>query len=462
MDSRRNQDRLSSLSDILLILIISYLPFKEAVKTSVLAKRWKNLYRETTNVSFKESEFVKCSVLDDEDTKRDARVSFVDYMVDWVSGFPGQVVERFELCLSKPVGFETEINSLIEFAVSKKVKNLVLDFSDPSWITSNQASVFQLPECVYNLVNLESFKLFACGFVPSRVVNSGSLKRLCFGWIQLGNIESLILKSHLLESLTIQNCWNVGLEMITRDNNRLIELIFENCDFATEYSTLDLSNIQIFKYSGKVHYFQFMEVNKNMKEAYLDFGAAAEYNDATGTHLSGLLYDLKSAKKLTVCPFLTQLIKDGDDPVRLQAPMETKHLVMKTNMQPNEFVGIRLMINSCPYLETLTFVMVPPRPEYSTTALGFDPDKYWTFKITHKCLKSTLKVVEVRSFSGGLRECQVLQYLIRYGRVLERVDLYLSSEMEEGQKILARAAAHTIVTRFAKGSSRLSILLHDV
>lgn len=461
MDSRSNQDRLSNLSDILLILIISNLPFKEAVNTSVLAKRWKNLYRETTNVSFQESKFVKCSVSDDEETKTEA-VSFVDYMVDWVSGFSGQVIERFELCLSKPVGFETEINSLVGFAITKKVKDLVLDFSDPSWINSNQASVFQSPECVYNhLATLVSLKLFACGFNPSRVAKFGSMKRLCFGWINLGKIESLILKSPLLESLTIQNCVNVGLEMITRDNDRLIELIFENCDFAAEYSTLDLTNIQIFKYSGKVHYFQFMEVNKNMKEAYLDFGAATEYNDATGTHLSGLLYDLKSAKKLTVCPFLTQLIKDSDDPVLLQAPMETRQLVIKTNMQPNEFVGIRLMINSCPDLETLTFVMVPPRPD-TTTALGFDPDKYWTLKITHKCLKSTLKVVEVRSFSGGLRECQVLQYLIRYGRVLERVDLYLSSELEEGQKILARAAAQMIGTKFAKGSSRLTILLHNI
>lgn len=467
MDSRRNTDRLSSLTDIVLVLIISNLPFKEAVKTSVLAKRWKNLYRETTNVSFIESEFVKCSVSDDEETKRDARVSFVRLMVDWVSGFSGQVIESFQLCLSKPVGFETQITSLIEFAVSKKVKNLVLDFSDPSWNNSNQAeaeeaSVFQLPECVYNLATLESLKLFACGINPSRVANPGSIKSLCFGWIQLGNIMSLISNSPLLESLSIANCWNVGLESITGDNNnRLRELVFENCDIATEYSTLDLPNILIFKYTGKVHYFQFMEVNRNMEEAYLDFGAVTEYDDATGTLLCGLLYNLLSAKKLTVCPFLIQLIKDGDDPVRLQASMETKHLMMKTNLQPNEFVGIRLMINSCPDLETLTFVMVPPRP-VSTTASGIDPDTYWRFRITHKCLLKTLKVVEVRNFGGGLYELQVLQYLIRYGRVLERVDFYLSSELEEGQKILARAAADMIGTRFERGSSRLKIFLHNV
>ncbi|KFK35407.1 hypothetical protein AALP_AA5G280700 [Arabis alpina] len=459
MDSR-NLTRLSCLPDVLLVLIISNLRFKEAVKTSVLAKRWKNLYRETTKVSFKESDFVKISVSDNEEAKNEVRVSFVRYMVDWVSSFPGEAIESFEVSLSKPVAFETEINSLIGFVVSKKVKNLVLDFSEPSWTTSNQVCVFPLPECVYNLATLESLKLFACGFIPSRFSNIGSMKSLCFGWIQLGKIMSLIKKSPLLESLTIQNCWNVGLDMISRDNNRLTELIFENCDFATEYSTLDVANIQIFKYIGKFHYFQFMEENKNINEAYLDYGAETEYDDATGTYLCGLLYDLKSAKKLTVCQFLTQLIKD-DDPVRLQAPMETKDLVMKTNLQPSEFVGIRLMINSCPDLETITFVMVPPTP-VSSMPLGFEPDEYWTVKLSHKCLKSTLKVVEVKNFSGGLRECQVLQYLIRYGRVLERVDMYLSSELDDGHKILAHTAARMIGTMFVKGSSRVRILLHNV
>ncbi|ESQ43849.1 hypothetical protein EUTSA_v10005956mg [Eutrema salsugineum] len=464
MNSRRNRgDRLSSLPEPLLVLVISNLPFKEAVKTSVLAKRWKNLHRQTTNVSFKESDFVKRSVSNDEETKRDARVSFVRYMVNWVSKYSGAAIERFELCLSKPVGFETEITSLIEFAVSKQVKNLVLDFSDPSSTTGNQAavgaSVFQLPECAYSLATLESLKLFACNFDPSRLVRPGSLKSLCFGWIQLGKIMALLSKTPLLESLSIQNCSNVGLEAITEYNNRLRELIFENCSFATVHSTLDLPNIQIFKYSGKVHYFQFMQVNRRMEEAYLDFGAETEYGEETGTILCGLLYDLLSARKLTVCRFLIQMIKDSEDPVRLQAPMETRHLVIKTSMVPYEFIGIRLMINSCPDLETLTFQMLPPI-HAPTTNLGFCPKTYWTYVISHKCLKKTLKVVEVRNFTGGAYELQILKFLIRLGLVLERVDLYLPVGTLEAHKTLARATVRKLCKSEAS-SNRLCIRLHD-
>lgn len=463
MDSTKNLDRSSSLPNLVLILIISCLPFKAAVRTSVLSKRWNNLCHQTTNIAFKESEFVKCSVSDNEETKRAARVLFVRFMLKWVSNFSGEVIESFELYLSKPADFETEIKLLIEFAVLKKVKNLVLDFSNPSWITNNEAaseaSVFQLPERVYSLTNLESLKLFACGFDPSRLAKPGSLKILSFGWIQLRKIMSLISKSPLLVSLSIQNCLDVGLEEITGYNNRLRELVFENCDFAVEYTTLDLPNIQIFKYSGKLHYFEFVRVNRIMKEAYLDFGVETEYDEGTGTLLCGLLYDLLSAKTLTICPFLIQLIQE-EDPVRLRAPMETQHLVMKTNLLPNEFIGIRLMINSCPDLETLTFQMVDPRP-VSTTASEIDPETYWKFQINHRCLKKTLKVVKLRGFSGGLYELCVLRFLIRCGRVLERVDLYLPTGLVESQRSYAHAAAEIIGTTFETASERLRISLRN-
>ncbi|KAL1221322.1 F-box protein [Cardamine amara subsp. amara] len=463
MDSRRNPDKLSNLPNFLLLLIISSLPINEAVKTSVLSKRWKNLYREISmaNIVFKESEFMKCYVSDDEDTKRVNKVSFVCFMHGWVSRLSGEVIESFEIYLSKPVGFVNDIKSLIEFAVSKQVKNLVLDFSDPSWITHNEAAseenVVQLPDSVYNLTNLNTLKLFFCKFDPSRLTNPGSLKILSFRWIQLKRIMSLISKTPFLEILSIQNCWNVNLESIT--GNRLSELVLENCDFSVEYSTLDLPNILIFKYFGKVRYFQFLRVNRIMKEAILDFGAETEYDEETGTQLCGLLYELLSARTLTVCPFLVQLIQDGEDPVKLQAPMETRHLVIKTNLLPNEFIGIRLMINSCPDLETLTFQMVAPRL-VPMTASRIDPKTYWRFEINHKCLKGTLKVVELRNFTGGLNELNVLEFLIRCGRVLERVDLYLPHGMEDSQKLKARVAAVTVSTTFKTPSKRLSIFLY--
>jgi len=53
-----------------------------------------------------------------------------------------------------------------------------------------------------------------------------------------------------------------------------------------------------------------------------------------------------------------KVLQDCDDPMALHDSMKTRHLVMKTNMHANDFVGISIFLNSCPELESLTFDLV--------------------------------------------------------------------------------------------------------
>ncbi|CAI9089520.1 OLC1v1024107C1 [Oldenlandia corymbosa var. corymbosa] len=53
-----NQDRISSLPDDLLFRIVSLLPFKRAVKLSILSSRWQFISLGTNNLEFNESDFV--------------------------------------------------------------------------------------------------------------------------------------------------------------------------------------------------------------------------------------------------------------------------------------------------------------------------------------------------------------------------------------------------------------------
>lgn len=51
------------------------------------------------------------------------------------------------------------------------------------------------------------------------------------------------------------------------------------------------------------------------------------------------------------------MIQECEDPMEMHDAMEARHLVMKTNLHANEFVGIKIFLNSCPELESLTFHM---------------------------------------------------------------------------------------------------------
>ncbi|CAL9248059.1 unnamed protein product [Arabidopsis halleri] len=252
-------------------MILSFLSFKDNIKTSVLSKRWRNLCYETGNISFKESEYADHSVSD----FISRRVSFVRYMLNWVSRVPIQFIKRFEICLGYPVGFEAEIKSLIEFSISRQVKKLVLDFSSPYWRNTWDGLryddfVIELPALIYGLQTLESLKIYACWFDPSRFANLG-LRKLSIGWFRLEKIKSLLSKfCPLLESLSIISCYLDEIFMIA---GQIRELIIENCIFPSMYCLLNLPNIDVFKYSGNVIVFDFQKVNMRLlKDVYLDFG----------------------------------------------------------------------------------------------------------------------------------------------------------------------------------------------
>ncbi|XP_010467493.2 PREDICTED: putative F-box/LRR-repeat protein At5g54820 [Camelina sativa] len=327
MVSTNTSDFLSSLHDSLLVTIISLLPFKESVRTSVLSKRWRNLCRETTSLVFKESEFAK-------PTPHDSAF-LVGVMLDWVSKFTGKVIENFEIHLSQPRGLEGDIMSLTEFATSRQVKNFVLDFSD--------------------------------------------------------HTQKDLIKSFVMECILRR-----------------------------------------------------------------------QYPQKNELDVSYLLFNLLYVRSLTVCSFFLQVIQDCDDPMALHDPMKTRHLVMRTNMHPKDFRGINIFLNSCPELESLTIDLVTTsRFVVVRSPSVMDPLAHWLTSEAYECLEKTLKVVKFKNFRGRANELHLLQYLLRNGRVLERVELYEAKGLDHEEKTWIMAAVEVFKKNLKKASSPLKLTLYN-
>ncbi|KAJ6332791.1 hypothetical protein OIU77_008778 [Salix suchowensis] len=126
----------------------------------------------------------------------------------------------------------------------------------------------------------------------------------------------------------------------------------------------------------------------------------------------------------------SQIVPSGDEPLGLQAPIDVRHLILKTALHINEFCGIKFMLRSCPHLEILTIDIVPANilPDYGAP-YPFNPHGFWSKDLTaEEGVTGTLKAVNVKGFTGMMSELQVLRYLLHSGRAMEELNLYVSGE----------------------------------
>ncbi|KAL7186508.1 hypothetical protein ACSBR2_028283 [Camellia fascicularis] len=440
-NKNNDQDMFSYLTDSLILIIISFLPFKEAARTSTLSKRWQFLWHETKNIELDETLFVKPqNHQSNEETIGNQRRGFIDFSTQFIQGFRPVSVDKFRLSFSHPENYVEAMQNFVQFAIGHNAKVLELDFSEPTWdqqdfdldLDNNHADLFELPPCVYEHKEpFKSLKLFACKFRVSQFINFSALTSLSLAWIQLSttSFNALLSNCRLLESLSLKKCWN--LENLNISAARLRTLVIDKCWSLENGIGIETPKLLFFKYSGPMNGFMIDYLNA-LEEADLDFGFEAEFGEY-GDILYDLLRDIGCIRVLTVCSYMLQIISTAEEYPMLKPPLyKMRHLIMKTALHINEYHGISFFLFSCPRLQTLTIHISSSTtifPEREAT-LSLAEHEFLSngYIMVYKCLKRTLKVVNVTGFKGHLNEMLAIQYFIKYGYALETLYINLSNE----------------------------------
>ena len=78
--------------------------------------------------------------------------------------------------------------------------------------------------------------------------------------------------------------------------------------------------------------------------------------------------------------------------------------------------------------------------------------------ISYECLRETLKAVLVKNFTGGANELHIVKFFIQSEcEHLERVELYMPFDLDEGRKMFANAKSEML----QRSSNRVQVVVHN-
>lgn len=181
------EDRISLLPNPLLGQILSNLPTKEVVRTSLLSTRWRSLWLSVPALDLDDDEFPDYSSF----------VNFVDSFVNFSVDSP---IKKLKLTSKSEKSDPLAIKSWVDEALTRKLQHLEINFS------RRYIGFELLPISLFVCQTLVSLRL--C-YVAFRVLNSVSLPRLKtmhlkeVSFTNHAAIETLIASCPVLEDLSI-------------------------------------------------------------------------------------------------------------------------------------------------------------------------------------------------------------------------------------------------------------------
>jgi hypothetical protein len=204
---------LADLPEEILRHILSFLPIKHAVRTSVLSKRWEYLWASIPNLVFKRSS----------PEKRDILMNFVERVLCLRESY---AIKRFNLPCDV-LRDAARVNTWISAVVRHNVQELVLDLD-------KLKGEFSLPSCLFTCKTLTSLNLYMpCILKLPKTVWFSNLKNLNINSVTFSDeylTHNFFSGLSVLENLTLADCSWGALKVVRLYAPKLHSLIIWECE----------------------------------------------------------------------------------------------------------------------------------------------------------------------------------------------------------------------------------------
>ncbi|XP_028787047.1 F-box/FBD/LRR-repeat protein At3g14710-like [Neltuma alba] len=397
-----NKDLLSSLHDNILGHILSFLPAIEAVRTSVLSKRWIHVWKSITSLRFDDAMLYS--------GKRIPKEHFINFVNNTLFLLSDSSIPNFSLGLSRYLYDPSQINAWISLILERGVRNLRIQYADKVLLSSNS---------LFNCSSLEHLVLqMRCTLsVPSSVCLP-NLQYLSFSGIRLVSDPSTCSKDQtlsfpVLKAFEARGCeWSMQNVSIEVPQLQTFSVAFWN-SLSNESSRSSINiyapNLTDFSYEGDLEHEVILSSPSSIISASVVIVIDEDINDgiqeiSTRAHL--LLRQFHEVESLKLWFY--------------KVPMHAKDVFTNlpafgrlNYLQINEVAGEALLnlLHNSPILETLVLLHGVSK---------FDKDLLTSASVPH-CFQSCLKVFQFGGFNVHEHELSLVKFAMANAAKLEKM-----------------------------------------
>ncbi|KAG1354248.1 F-box/LRR-repeat protein [Cocos nucifera] len=429
-------DRISGLPDDICGHIVSFLPMKEAVATSVLSKRWRYAWTFSPVLDLDLSLFPKT---------HGRRAAFADFVDSAVALFALPHLTKFRLSLDDGSGGgpDPRLESWIAFAVARRVQELELCLP--------RSRKMRLPDSIFHCASITSLKLRlrSSAFELPSPAGLPGLKALHLTSIspQKGSFfHDLFSNCLLLEELVVEEC---RVDVLEIDGARkLTTLVLSKCDWVHPVRIrVSAPRLQTFHYVGRAADEHCLENLLCLDEVVLGLRAPSLMWEAEGDcqeSLVKLFQMVGGATSLTLSSWCIKHLARA--PGLLDNVQEgVKHLVLFMEYREDSLGAIAPLLMSCPYLETLSVSIMPSQ----SMRKGHGSAREKQRELEIRRMTRQLKAVKLENIDASNTGLELVKFLLKNLRALEKMTIVPSKDGLEHAKFRRKVSAFPRASRDA-------------
>ncbi|RHN73870.1 putative F-box domain, leucine-rich repeat domain, L domain-containing protein [Medicago truncatula] len=422
IDEQPDPDRISCLPGHVIDQILTYLQIRDAVRTSVLSRKWRNKWNTLPNLVFDRN----CvAAIDDQLVIERKLLKIVDHVLLLHSG----PINMFKFYDEHLIGesFLSDIDRWILHLTRSSIKELVLKF----WI----AGYYKIPWCLFSCQSLHHLKLHWCCLKPPTTFEGFKrLKSLDLNLVTVAQdaFENLISGCPLLEKLKL-----IEVDGFTQINIRAPNLKFLEID--GEYEGINFDNT-----------FQLAVV---VIDLWWDFNLQSS-NQGGSRESSNMLkiFDhLPHIQSLVIESNFLKYLAAGVLPVKLPTPcIYLSYLSLCINFDNLKEISAALcLLRSSPNLRKLEIFSWN-----EARASPFTPAAYcWEDIFSAPAMPIQVRHVAIDGIFGTNLELDFIKFLLLYSPMLEKMTL---KPVESFTPELVRG-----LIRFKRASGEAEVIWED-